>query len=73
MLNFIAPFVLKDKVQITAIDCPPSLPTYFCGYLRERVVFCRIIKPACLLLWIPQGKACVLHDNQVSLPTSVDY
>ncbi|KAH3778649.1 hypothetical protein DPMN_180119 [Dreissena polymorpha] len=49
-----------------------SLPAYFCGYLREKLVFCRIIKPACLLLWIPQGKACVLQDHQACLTTSVD-
>ncbi|KAH3778433.1 hypothetical protein DPMN_180116 [Dreissena polymorpha] len=29
-------------------------------------------KPDCLLLWIPQGKTCVLQDHQACLPTSVD-
>ncbi|KAH3778435.1 hypothetical protein DPMN_180118 [Dreissena polymorpha] len=50
----------------------PSLYDYFCGYLREMLVFCRIAKLACLLLWILQGKACVLQDHQACLPTSVD-
>ncbi|KAH3778432.1 hypothetical protein DPMN_180115 [Dreissena polymorpha] len=60
---------LRERVVFARYS---SLPAYFCRYLRERLVFCMIIKSVCLILWIPQGKACVLQDHQVCLPTSVD-